>query len=84
MSTKTYFHYGWRLELDPAEIVPDDPGAGTPAMVYGPNGESGTFHAVLENAEISLGDDYSEVPEDVLIWLSLRADDVESFLNAPR
>ncbi len=80
MKTKTFSYAGWRLVLDPAQIIPDDPGAGTPAMVYGPEGEEGTFLAVLENDEIARGDDWVAIPEDVGTWLALRRDDVDAFL----
>lgn len=43
------------VELDPREIHPENPGAGTPAMVFVKQGSallSGTFGAVLADGEI--------------------------------
>lgn len=72
----------WRIELDASEIDPDDPGNGTPAMVYGPRC-SGTFGRVLDTGEVT--DDRSgndiEVPTHVHRWLERAEDTVDAFIE---
>ena len=81
---------GIRIELDSAEIFPDDPGAGTPAMVYlktDDDGElSGTFWCVCDTGEMMgnrLGD--RELSQRQCDWLWDQADEVNAFVedNAP-
>lgn len=63
---------GWSVTLDAAEIFPDDPGNGTPVMVYAPfHRGSGTFGRATDTGEV---DDARtggiiEIPERVLRWL---------------
>ena len=72
----------YSVELDPAEVNVEDPGQGTPAMVYGPGGASGTFYTVLDNCEIGgSGDDYKAVPQDVMDWLEEIEEQVTDFIN---
>lgn len=76
-----------RIELDAAEIVPDDPGAGTPAMVYEPSGRgSATFWCALAEGELMANDGRTwkltpaqarwldEMEPDVTTWLAGRTD----------
>ena len=58
----------WKLEADPAEVFPDDPGNGTPLLVIAPNGETSTLNCTLGEGEIS--GDGQQVPDDVLAWLA--------------
>jgi hypothetical protein len=68
--------------LDPSEAYPDDPSNGAPAMVYGPNGASGTFHCVLDNGSINWGDvDAVELPGPVYRWLESISEYVEAFVD---
>lgn len=46
----------YTVELDYTEAHPDDPGAGTPAMVCGPNGTSGTFFCVRDTGWLNEGE----------------------------
>ena len=69
------------VELDPREIVLDNPGEGTPAMVFLKHGNallSGTFHAVLADGEID------EVPltRAQLKWLEGLETLVEDWLES--
>ena len=73
-------HY--RIELDPKEAVPDDPGQGTPAMVYGPNGASGTFDCVCDTGEMSMGDHEQSLPPGVLRWLESMGEYVHDYVAA--
>jgi hypothetical protein len=57
------------LILDPEEIYPDDPGQGTPAMVYGPNGMASTYNCAVNEGELCDGDRVLELPARVLAWL---------------
>lgn len=64
---KRYF-----IELDPAEVFTDDPGQGTPEMVYGPDGASGTYACATDTGELTCGDSAATsaaIPQSVLAWL---------------
>lgn len=56
---------GFFLILDPSEIILDDPGAGTPAMLYGPRNISGTYWCAVDAGEC----DGVELPAAVMRWL---------------
>lgn len=57
---------GWTCVLDRSEVFPDDPGNGTPAMVYAPSRkESGTFGCAI--GEGMAGD--ARIPTNVYSWL---------------
>lgn len=75
-------HPGYKLVLDPSEIFPDDPGQGTPAMVYGPRGASGTYHVAVMQEEILNDYGCTPVPPPVLRWLESVTDYVDAFLDA--
>ena len=45
---------GLTLVLDPTQVFPNDPGAGTPAMVY-LRGSSGTYGCVVDTGELDCG-----------------------------
>jgi hypothetical protein len=79
MKTETIKFKGWTLFLDAAQIIPNDPGAGTPAMVYSPTGVSGTYWCVNDTGEIGCGDE--TVPRDVARWLESKSDDVDAFID---
>lgn len=68
----------YRIELDPKEAVPDDPGQGTPAMVYGPHGASGTFDCVNDTGEL----DEQSLPPAVLSWLEGMEEYVNDYVDA--
>lgn len=59
------FDSEYRVELDPSQVFPDDPGNGTPEMVYGPNDTSGTFFCTIDTGEL----DGIRLPFAVLAWL---------------
>lgn len=77
-ATKTLSFKGWRVELDRAQVIPSDPGAGTPALVYAPSGASGTYWCVCDTGEIDCGSE--DVPPNVARWLDDIRDSVEEFL----
>ncbi|MFB0396483.1 hypothetical protein ABVE18_20850 [Xanthomonas euvesicatoria] len=73
----------YTVELDYTEGHPDDPGAGTPAMVCGPNGTSGTFFCVRDTGWLNEGErNGHEVPPGVKQWLEEREDLVDGYVNA--
>lgn len=78
MAVKTLKFNGWSIELDTAEVYPDDPGNGTPAMVYSPTGESATYHRACDMGTV--GDNDTEIPSRVLNWLNCQDDAINSFL----
>lgn len=67
---------GIKLELNAAEIFPNDPGQGTPALLTLPNGETGTFNAIYHTGETADGTELSqnqnrwleEISEQVAAW----------------
>jgi hypothetical protein len=73
-------HLKLRIELDRDEVFPDDPGNGTPAMVYVTDKQgkqcSGTFWCANDTGEV----DYVELSEAQLTWLRDQEDEVYEFL----
>ena len=77
MTTKTLIGpNGLRIELDASEIYPDDPGAGTPAMVYYGR-DSATFWCALDTGEL----DGRKLRQPELDWLDAQLDTVEAFID---
>lgn len=71
--------HGLVVELDPTEVFPNDPGQGTPVMVYWPEkGLSGTFFCVLDSGMI---DDYP-LSERRLEWLSSLEEEVAEWFDS--
>lgn len=70
----------YRVELDKDEIIPDNPGEGTPAMVYGPNESSGTFYAAQNEGELCCGPREHTLPDIVTRWLNDIDEEVDDFL----
>ncbi|WP_445392394.1 hypothetical protein ACUDTL_16920 [Stenotrophomonas pavanii] len=70
----------WRVELDRREVFPDDPGAGTPAMLYGPRDSSATFYCALDTEEISNDRECIDIPRLVLDWMSAQEFNIAAFL----
>lgn len=70
---------GLRVELDSSEIYPDDPGQGTPAMVYLP-GSSSTFWRAVDCGSLydSQGRDV-ELTGTQQMWLQDQEDIVAEF-----
>jgi hypothetical protein len=70
------------IDLDRSQVFPDDPGAGTPAMVYikGSRGwrDSGTYWCACDTGVLSGND--SVLSRAQVQWLAAQADRVESFL----
>jgi hypothetical protein len=73
---KTYFHGAYKLVLDSAEIHPNDPGAGAPAMVYCGK-RSGTYGCVVDTGEL----EDLDLSESVLNWLYKMNDVVDLFIR---
>jgi len=74
---------GWTLVADRREVFPDDPGNGTPLMVYAPRMAGwGTLGRVLDTGEV---DDATGavivVPPDVLTWLEDAEDNATEWLE---
>lgn len=69
---------GLRIELDPDEIVPDDPGQGTPAMVIHHNGDVATFHCALATGELSDG---TKLTDEQKWWLMRQEERVDRFIE---
>lgn len=72
---------GWSLSLDKGQIFPDDPGQGTPAMVYGPFGANATLACALNEGEArgSRGG-YVTLPTSVYRKLEAAAEEANDWL----
>ena len=74
MTSKTFhcpIDSRFRLELFFGEFNPDDPGASTPVMVYGPGTFQATWHGATNYAEMFNDDgDVMPVPARIEEWLA--------------
>lgn len=67
---------GLHIVLDSSQIVPHDPGYGTPAMVY--KGDScATFHCAIGEGEL----DDEELLDSEVLWLQQQEDIVDEFIS---
>jgi hypothetical protein len=82
MTIQTFKRGGYTLTLDSSEIVPGNPGEGTPAMVEGPKGTSGTFFCVIDTGEMIDGDYSHPVPAGILKWLESMTETVDAFIDS--
>lgn len=75
---------GWQLVADRRQVFPNDPGQGTPLMVYSPLGTaSGTLNRVLDTAETDTNNGrLLPVPGKVMAWLENTADDAQDWVFA--
>lgn len=60
--------HGLRVDFDASEIFPDDPGAGTPVLVW-LHGESGTYSCVREVGEVCGDDAVYLLTQQQIDWL---------------
>lgn len=74
------FNANYRVVLDKDQVIADDPGAGTPEMVYGPNGSCGTLYAAQSNGELVCGTNEHTLPGNIVNWLDSIDDEVAEFL----
>ena len=82
MTVKTFKNGAWRLVLDSDEVVPNDPGAGAPAMVYGPDAAWVTFWCALgEGVACNKRHEDVLIPRGVLAWLEAKWPMVEEFIH---
>lgn len=68
--------------LDHTEAYPDDPGQGTPAMVYGPHHASATFDCATDTGELMGNTANVAFPRDVARWLEGITEYVEAYVDA--
>jgi hypothetical protein len=67
---------GIKISLDASEIIPDDPGAGTPAIVI--SGKfSGTYWCALDTGELDCGEYH--LTERQINWLDEQHDAVSAW-----
>ena len=66
---KSFTYDGYKIVFDSTEIFPDDPGNGTPLMVYGPRGSSATYQCAMDTGEIENDRLTQEIPAHVHRWL---------------
>ena len=71
---------GYSLVLDKGQVFLDDPGAGTPAILEGPNGGSSTFWCALGEGEIETAFGPRPLPSLVVEWLENSEGAVNRFL----
>lgn len=69
---------GLRIVLDSAEVYPDDPGQGTPAMVH-LGRHSATFACALDTGELDCGEKALTITQEN--WLQAQEETVWNFLE---
>lgn len=76
---------GIRLELDRSQVYPDDPGQGTPAMVYSASGlNSSTFWCAMAEGTLDSDRGFTFLSEQQIDWLNEQEQTVDDFLyNIP-
>lgn len=83
--TKTFTNRNLRVVLDRREVFPDDPGNGTPAMVYwdGARGSfSATYWCAIGEAELLNGrGGIKELTDSQLEWLDSLEHEINRFLD---
>lgn len=70
---------GLRIELDSSEIVPDDPGQGTPAMVYYKQ-YSATYWCAVDAGVLHGEEEYTLTPKQA-DWLNEQYPIVDAFID---
>ncbi len=79
--------HGLRIELDREEVFPDDPGQGTPAMVYREPDSDSKWASATYNCAINTGEltdqDGGWVPltERQVEWLDKQGGKIDEFLE---
>jgi hypothetical protein len=68
---------GWTLLLNSEQIIPADPGAGTPALVIDPRGNQGTYWCCYNTDEC----DGKAIPYVIQRWLEDMLPVVDQFLQ---
>ena len=81
MTIKTLTGHGLRLVLDSAQIFPDDPGQGTPAMVYKGNASSTYWCACGEGELLGPGCESVALSQTQCNWLDAQEEAVSAFLE---
>jgi len=75
---------GLVIELDASEVYRDNPGQGTPAMVYRNKGlcdeDSGTFWCAVGEGELSYHG--SALTQEESDWLASKQEEVDRFIEA--
>lgn len=74
------YKHGLRVDFNADEIFPDDPGAGTPVLVW-IDGESGTYSCVREIGEVIAGDDVIRLTQQQIDWLWSIEEDVWDWME---
>jgi len=74
---------GLTIELDSAQIFPDDPGQGTPAMVYLLGGAEATYWWAADNGSLYTNDGRDiELSSQQCNWLHAQEDAVAEFIDS--
>lgn len=78
---KTLKFRSLRVELDRSQVFPDDPGNGTPALVFGP-GCSSTYWCAIGEGELlrDKGDGVYVLTESQFNWLESIEQEITDFL----
>lgn len=63
--TREWRKDGWRVVADRRQVFGNDPGQGTPFMVYAPDGNSATLACALDTGQC----EYTEIPDGIYRWL---------------
>jgi hypothetical protein len=89
MNTKRFVrqsaHSNLVVELDKSQVFPDDPGAGTPAMVYldtSKGRHSATYWCAIGEGEVENNHtgEMKQLTEKQLEWLEVLNSEIDNFL----
>jgi hypothetical protein len=81
--TMTLEKYGLRVMLDKTQVFKEDPGRGTPAMVYNKAGASATYTCACNEGELenSRTGNMNYLNDKQLKWLAEIETDIDKFLG---
>ena len=71
---KTWQYKRWRVVFESSQVFPDDPGNGTPAMVYAPGGDSATYNCAADTGECN----DTPIPLHIMSWLEKLEEEIEA------
>jgi hypothetical protein len=79
---RKHFNYGFlAVVLDRDKVVPDDPGADTPAMVYYDGGVySATYWCAVDTGELDGARETKKLTHNQIEWLDSLEQEIEEFL----
>lgn len=82
-TVKTLSKFGLNVVLDKSEVFKDDPGNGTPAMVYNMSGASATYNCAVNEGELenNYTGNMNQLSEKQIEWLIEIESEINNFLE---